>query len=588
MHSHDADRDHGDGDDDDDDDVAIEIDEAVGLQPSRPSNHHPFHPKKSGLQRVPPHFLKYHLIHACQSGDVEQVKLILGEAVEPLSFIDAVCLHHDQRWTALGLASSLPSPESSSPEYEEIVKMLLNKGANPNVRARGTSESTPLILFASRGNVAMISMLLKSGADVDAVDSDNNTALIAAVNNGHKKCIEVLLKHGPVLVSNGDTPDHDKITRMLSGKRSGIPEHAQVAGQKAAAQSMLPPADVMLEIGGSVRMNDHRCSLRNDGEGSGSLGIAAQTSHEFAQAARQSIGDDGDDAELDELLSGGGGHGDGHTERAQGSGSGHGLAAKDGRVPGEMAEMVTNEALEVARRQRYRGIEDIVANNQLGRCRQRDRDNSSHGLEMVMKCSVEFGPDDKFNRLIHPLNLNSPIQLLMRRFIGCANRKFADDQTPIIFAARIGRKDMVKFLLDVEPLPNLEATFETLTALGWAAQKDENSPDHREIVEMLLEKNAHPDGRQTDSRFSQQTPLMWYAKRDNVIMIVKLLKRGASVNAVTSVGDDGNDTALMIAATNGKVKAVAALLEHNPELEVSRTTCRFGLTGTFISEANPE
>ena len=55
----------------------------------------------------------------------------------------------------------------------EIVKMLLKEGADVN--ARDKYGRTALYVAAWRGHVEIVKMLLKEGADVNAADNDGNT-----------------------------------------------------------------------------------------------------------------------------------------------------------------------------------------------------------------------------------------------------------------------------------------------------------------------------------------------------------------------------------------------------------------------------
>lgn len=72
----------------------------------------------------------------------------------------------------------------------EIVKMLLEAGADPN--ARQESGFVPLHDAAANGNVALVELLLKHGARADAKTDDGKTAGDMAADRGHKDLAEKL------------------------------------------------------------------------------------------------------------------------------------------------------------------------------------------------------------------------------------------------------------------------------------------------------------------------------------------------------------------------------------------------------------
>ncbi len=90
--------------------------------------------------------------------------------------------------------SSIDPPNQAT--GHEIIRMLLDRGANPNMQLffrpksagfggfgaqRGT---TPLIRAAADGDVATVKMLLAHGADVHLFQADHETPMIAAVSGG--------------------------------------------------------------------------------------------------------------------------------------------------------------------------------------------------------------------------------------------------------------------------------------------------------------------------------------------------------------------------------------------------------------------
>lgn len=89
-------------------------------------------------------------------------------------------------------------------EFEEIVQILIEKGANVN--ASNVNGDSALIRAATTGNYrtpkidfyillrwrnldvtgpeSLIKLLIENGADVNAVNDVNNSALILAISNG--------------------------------------------------------------------------------------------------------------------------------------------------------------------------------------------------------------------------------------------------------------------------------------------------------------------------------------------------------------------------------------------------------------------
>jgi ankyrin repeat protein len=76
----------------------------------------------------------------------------------------------------------------------DIVKLLLEKGADPNDREESRGR-TPLHMAAEYGDIELVDLLIRYRADVNAPDRDGNTPLHYAVMRGHKHVAEFLLKN---------------------------------------------------------------------------------------------------------------------------------------------------------------------------------------------------------------------------------------------------------------------------------------------------------------------------------------------------------------------------------------------------------
>jgi ankyrin repeat protein len=88
--------------------------------------------------------------------------------------------------TALLYAATGPFPET--------VKILLDKGADPNIVDAG-EHFTPLMHAAAEGNMEVVRILLQSGADPSLTDLDNDDAEAFARQAGHVEVAELLHDH---------------------------------------------------------------------------------------------------------------------------------------------------------------------------------------------------------------------------------------------------------------------------------------------------------------------------------------------------------------------------------------------------------
>ena len=84
-----------------------------------------------------------------------------------------------------------PLPEG---KVVEIVRRLLEYGANPNIRS--ADGSTPLHHASSCGSLEATSLLLHYGANIDEKDGEGKTSLQVASSYGHDSIMKLLLEQG--------------------------------------------------------------------------------------------------------------------------------------------------------------------------------------------------------------------------------------------------------------------------------------------------------------------------------------------------------------------------------------------------------
>jgi ankyrin repeat protein len=118
---------------------------------------------------------------ACLNGDLNSARKLLSVDTFQLDAMDV-----DGR-TPLFCASEAG--------HEAIVSLLIQH--NAYVNARTNHNSTSLMVASEYGNIECVRLLLAvPRTDIHAMDDDGDTALSSAAGNGHENIVELLLKHG--------------------------------------------------------------------------------------------------------------------------------------------------------------------------------------------------------------------------------------------------------------------------------------------------------------------------------------------------------------------------------------------------------
>ena len=87
---------------------------------------------------------------------------------------------------------------SSEEKFVDMVRLLLEHGADPNISTSDLAHSTPLHLAASRGLLEVARLLLSHGAKVDEKDGEGKTPFQLAADEEHEELTKLLLEHGAV------------------------------------------------------------------------------------------------------------------------------------------------------------------------------------------------------------------------------------------------------------------------------------------------------------------------------------------------------------------------------------------------------
>jgi uncharacterized protein len=120
--------------------------------------------------------LKWQFLDAAQDGDLKQLKILID-------IVEDINCTTDDNWTAL-LEASVHGPE--------LTRLLLSKGANPNIASnRGF---TPLMRAAGHGNIEVVKLLLKSGANINLRDINRKTAYDLALEGRYRDTAALIAK----------------------------------------------------------------------------------------------------------------------------------------------------------------------------------------------------------------------------------------------------------------------------------------------------------------------------------------------------------------------------------------------------------
>ena len=152
------------------------------------------------------------------------------------------------RWE--GTLGGTPLYYAAMNGHKNVVKLLLNKGADPN-KANMGGES-PLLYAAQNRHIDVAKLLIEGGADPNKTSECGKTPLFHAAKNEYKEMVEVLL-------DAGSDPN------MAEDNYGSIPLHmAAMKGRKRVAKLLLERGSEVNGFGGRLRITPLTLAAKNN------------------------------------------------------------------------------------------------------------------------------------------------------------------------------------------------------------------------------------------------------------------------------------------------------------------------------------
>ncbi|WP_185211649.1 ankyrin repeat domain-containing protein [Sphingobacterium mizutaii] len=167
--------------------------------------------QKSQIVQVILKYIKSITIHeACAAGLTEQVQFMVDQKPDVINELSS------HGFYPLGIASHFGK--------EDIVRIVLRNGANPNSSSQNGYQVFPIHSALSNGQNNIAKMLIEAGAEVNVLQSSRISPLHLAAQQGNIDMIIILLEHGANIAIRNDFGH----TASDMAAEKGFPEIAEI------------------------------------------------------------------------------------------------------------------------------------------------------------------------------------------------------------------------------------------------------------------------------------------------------------------------------------------------------------------------
>ena len=144
--------------------------------------------------------------------------------------VEQLLMKHDGQINTYSSDGFTPLTLAAYFGHLDVVKLLLEHHANPNIAANNQMRVCPLHSACAISNYEIAELLIKAGADVNARQHSDITPLHSAAHNGQARLAKLLIDHGADVNARSDSGQSildmakekgDKETIQLIIERSG-------------------------------------------------------------------------------------------------------------------------------------------------------------------------------------------------------------------------------------------------------------------------------------------------------------------------------------------------------------------------------